>query len=100
MLVALFAFIVIRSLLRALNNEDLFTRFAASGLTILFGAQSAINVAVNLRLMPAKGMTLPFISYGGSSLLALAFAMGMLLALTRRRAGSHVAPPSGRRANA
>ena len=84
-LVALFAFIVIRSLLRALNNEDLFTRFAASGLTILFGAQSAINVAVNLRLMPAKGMTLPFISYGGSSMISLAFAMGMLLALTREQ---------------
>jgi cell division protein FtsW len=85
LLVALFAFIVIRSLLRALRNEDLFQRFAAAGLAILFGAQAAINMAVNLRLMPAKGMTLPFISYGGSSMISLAFAMGMLLALTREQ---------------
>src|SRR6185437_1273132 len=93
-LVALFAFIVIRSLLRALRNEDLFSRFAASGLAILIGAQSAINVAVNLRLIPAKGMTLPFISYGGSSMISLAYAMGMLLALTREQphAAMSVAP--------
>jgi cell division protein FtsW len=84
-LVALYAFIVIRSLIRALRNEDLFARFAAAGLAILIGAQSAINIAVNLRLMPAKGMTLPFISYGGSSMLSLAYAMGMLLALTREQ---------------
>ena len=85
LLVALFAFIVIRSLLRALRNEDMFARFAAAGLAILFGTQAAINMAVNLRLMPAKGMTLPFISYGGSSMISLAFAMGMLLALTREQ---------------
>jgi cell division protein FtsW len=84
-LVALFAFIVIRALSLALTNEDPFARFAAAGLAILFGAQSAINMAVNLHLIPAKGMTLPFISYGGSSLLSLAFGMGMLLALTRDR---------------
>src|SRR5579872_837141 len=84
-LVALFAFIVIRSLLRALRNEDPFTRFAATGLAILFGAQSAINLAVNLHLIPAKGMTLPFISYGGSSMISLAYGMGMLLALTREQ---------------
>jgi cell division protein FtsW len=82
-LVALFAFIVIRSLIRALRNEDLFARFAAAGLAILFGTQAAINIAVNLRLIPAKGMTLPFISYGGSSMISLAYTMGMLLALTR-----------------
>lgn len=82
---AIFAFIVIRMLLRAMRNDDPFTRFAAAGLTILFAAQSAINMAVNLRLMPAKGMTLPFISYGGSSMISLAFAMGMLLALTREQ---------------
>jgi cell division protein FtsW len=85
MLVALFAFIVIRALTRAMRNDDPFARFAAAGLAILFGTQSAINMAVNLHLMPAKGMTLPFISYGGSSLLSLAYAMGMLLALTRER---------------
>jgi len=84
-LVALFAFIVIRSLLRAMRNEDLFARFAAAGIAILFGAQSAINIAVNLRLIPAKGMTLPFISYGGSSMISLAYGIGMLLALTRER---------------
>jgi cell division protein FtsW len=84
-LVGLFAFIVIRALSLALTNEDPFARFAAAGLAILFGAQSAINMAVNLHLIPAKGMTLPFISYGGSSLLSLAFGMGMLLALTRDR---------------
>ena len=54
-------------------------------LAILFGLQSAINMAVNLHLMPAKGMTLPFISYGGSSMIAVAFGMGLILALTRRR---------------
>ena len=84
-LVALFAFIVIRALSRAMRADDPFVRFAASGLAILFGAQSAINMAVNLHLIPAKGMTLPFISYGGSSLLSLAYGMGMLLALTRER---------------
>jgi cell division protein FtsW len=92
-LVALFAFIVIRSLLRALRNEDLFARFAASGLAILFGVQAAINMSVNLRLIPAKGMTLPFISYGGSSMISLAYAMGMLLALTREQPRAAVATP-------
>ena len=85
MLLLLFAFVVIRSLRNAMQNEDPFTRFAAAGLAILFGLQSAINMSVNLHLMPAKGMTLPFISYGGSSMLSLAYAMGMLLALTRER---------------
>ncbi len=84
-IVALFSFIVIRTLSRAFHNEDAFARFAAAGLAVLFGAQSAINMAVNLHLIPAKGMTLPFISYGGSSLLSLAYGMGMLLALTRER---------------
>jgi cell division protein FtsW len=84
-LVALFAFIVIRALLRALRNEDPFSRFAAAGLAMLFGLQSAINLSVNLHLIPAKGMTLPFISYGGSSMISLAYAMGMLLALTREQ---------------
>jgi cell division protein FtsW len=84
-LVALFAFIVIRALGKAMRNDDPFTRFAAAGLAILFGLQSTINMAVNLHLMPAKGMTLPFISYGGSSLISLAYGMGMLAALTRER---------------
>ena len=84
-LVSLFAFIVIRALVHAMRTEDPFTRFAAAGLAILFGLQSAINMAVNLHLIPAKGMTLPFISYGGSSMVSLAYGMGMLLALTRER---------------
>ena len=84
-LVALFAFIVIRALLRAYANEDMFSRFAASGLAILFGVQAAINMSVNLQLIPAKGMTLPFISYGGSSMVSLAYGVGMMLALTRQR---------------
>jgi cell division protein FtsW len=83
--VALFAFIVIRALTRALRADDPFVRYAASGLAMLFGTQSAINMSVNLHLIPAKGMTLPFISYGGSSLLSLAYGMGMVLALTRER---------------
>jgi len=84
-LVVLFAFIVLRALAHAMRIEDPFRRFAAAGLAILFGLQSAINMAVNMHLMPAKGMTLPFISYGGSSMISLAWGMGMLLALTRER---------------
>jgi cell division protein FtsW len=85
MLLALFAFIVIRALTRAYTTEDMFARFAASGLAILFGVQAAINMSVNLHLIPAKGMTLPFISYGGSSMVSLAYGVGMMLALTRQR---------------
>ena len=99
-LAALFAFIVIRALLRALRNDDPFTRFAAAGLAMLFGLQSAINMSVNLHLIPAKGMTLPFISYGGSSILSLAYAMGMLLALTREAPRSGLLMPSAARASA
>jgi cell division protein FtsW len=93
-LAALFAFIVVRSLLRAMNNEDPFTRFAAAGLTMLFATQSAINMSVNLRLIPAKGMTLPFISYGGSSMISLAYAIGMLVALTREQPRVAMLTPS------
>jgi cell division protein FtsW len=92
-LVALFAFIVIRALVRALRNEDPFARFAATGLAMLFGMQSAINMSVNLHLIPAKGMTLPFISYGGSSMLSLAYGIGMLLALTREQPRSALLAP-------
>ena len=84
-LVSLFCFIVIRALMHAMRDEEPFARFAAAGLAILFGMQSAINMAVNLHLIPAKGMTLPFISYGGSSMISIAYGMGMLLALTRDR---------------
>jgi cell division protein FtsW len=89
-LVALFAFIVIRTLSRAYASEDMFARFAASGLAIMFGVQAAINMSVNLQLIPAKGMTLPFISYGGSSIVSLAYGVGMMLALTRLRPRTEV----------
>jgi cell division protein FtsW len=81
----IFAFIVLRGLNTALKEQDDFTRFAVAGLVVVFGFQSVINMGVNLQLMPAKGMTLPFISYGGSSLIAIAISMGMVLALTRKR---------------
>lgn len=84
-IVGLFAFVVLRALSHAYRDEDPFCRFAVAGLAMLFGLQSCINLMVNLHLVPPKGMTLPFVSYGGSSLLALAFGMGMLIALTRRR---------------
>jgi cell division protein FtsW len=83
-LVALFAFVVLRALFHAAREEDPFMRLAISGIALLFGLQSSIAMAVNLHLVPAKGMTLPFVSYGGSSLISLAFGMGMLIALTRR----------------
>jgi cell division protein FtsW len=81
---------VLRVLWLASKNEDPFCRFASAGLVMLFGLQSAINMAVNVHLMPAKGMTLPFISYGGSSLISLALAMGFLIAVTRRRPKSQI----------
>ena len=74
-----------RGLSFSYKERDDFTRFTVAGLIVMFGFQAVINIAVNLQLMPAKGMTLPFISYGGSSLIALAIGMGMVLALTRRR---------------
>jgi cell division protein FtsW len=85
-LVVVFALVVFRGLARSARSDDPFIHLAGAGLVVLFAAQSAINMAVNLNLMPAKGMTLPFISYGGSSLIAVAFGMGLLLALTRTRA--------------
>jgi cell division protein FtsW len=91
-LAALFAFVVLRALSKARRNDDPFSSFAIAGLAILFGAQSAINMAVNLALIPAKGMTLPFISYGGSSMISLAYGMGMLLAFTRERPRTALLP--------
>ena len=85
LVVMLFAFIVLRGLALARENTDPFSRLAAAGLVMLFGLQSFINMAVNLNLIPPKGMTLPFLSYGGSSLLSVGLAAGMLLAVTRRR---------------
>jgi cell division protein FtsW len=86
-IVALFAFIVLRGFSRLLQEGNLFVVLAATGLLVQFGLQAIINMASTLHLMPTKGMTLPFISYGGSSMLSLGLAMGMALALTRRRYG-------------
>ncbi|ACG78734.1 cell division protein [Phenylobacterium zucineum HLK1] len=89
LLISLFAFVVIRGLYRAMKLTDPFEQVAAAGLFVLVGQQAIINVAVNLNLIPTKGMTLPFISYGGSSMLAMGLTLGMALALTRRRPGAY-----------
>ena len=81
----IFGFIVLRGLLRLLAEQDLFIVLAATGLVTSFGLQSFVNMASTLHLIPTKGMTLPFVSYGGSSVLAVSLGVGMLLALTRRR---------------
>ncbi len=84
-LVLLIGFIVIRALIGAQRQSNLFARLAASTLAIQFGLQCGINLAVNLNLIPPKGMTLPFVSYGGTSMIAVAFGAGLMLALTRKR---------------
>jgi cell division protein FtsW len=86
-IVGLFAFIVLRGMGRALADHSLFVLLAVSGLMTQFGLQALINMGSSLQLLPTKGMTLPFISYGGSSLLAIGIGLGMALALTRRRVG-------------
>ncbi|CAK0761192.1 putative peptidoglycan glycosyltransferase FtsW [uncultured Gammaproteobacteria bacterium] len=86
-LVALFTCIVLRGFARAFNDSSLFVLLAVGGLMLQFGLQALVNMGSSLHLLPAKGMTLPFISYGGSSLLAVALGMGMVLALTRKRFG-------------
>ena len=84
-LVAIFTFVVLRGLKHAFNERDDFNRFAVAGLVLQIGMQSMINVGVNLELLPAKGMTLPLISYGGSSMIAICVTAGFILALTRHR---------------
>lgn len=90
-LIGLFAFVVLRGLRRAMTLTDPFEQVSAAGLFVLLGQQTCINVAVNLDLIPTKGMTLPFISYGGSSMLAMGLTLGMALALIRRRPGRYQA---------
>jgi cell division protein FtsW len=90
LIATIFAFIVVRGLFMAARNEDPFCRFATAGLVMLFGLQSAINMAVNVHLIPAKGMTLPFISCGGSSLISLGLAIGLLIAVMRKRPGAAI----------
>lgn len=92
LIIALFAFVVLRGFSRLLHEPNLFVLLAVAGLLMQFGLQALINMASTLHLMPTKGMTLPFISYGGSSLVALAIAMGMVLALTRKRPALEAIP--------
>lgn len=84
-IIALYTLIVVRSLLRLVRERDPFIRLAGTGLACMFGVQAMINMGVAVRLLPAKGMTLPFVSYGGSSVIASGIALGMLLAFTRTR---------------
>jgi cell division protein FtsW len=85
LLIGLFAFVTLRGLFRAMRLTDPFEQVAGAGLFVLFGQQALINIAVNLNLIPTKGMTLPFISYGGSSMIAMGLTLGLALALTRKR---------------
>ena len=84
-IIALYASIVVRSLTRLMRERDPFIRLAGTGIICIFGVQAMINMGVAVRLLPAKGMTLPFVSYGGSSIIASGIAIGMLLAFTRTR---------------
>ena len=90
-IIFLYAMIVVRSLFRLMRERDTFIRLAGAGLACSFGVQAMINMGVAVRLLPAKGMTLPFVSYGGSSLIAGGIAMGMLLAFTRSRPQGEIA---------
>ena len=93
LLLSLFAFVVLKILARAKQEPDPFAALALSGLGMIFGFQAIINMGVNTALLPAKGMTLPFISYGGSSLIGMAFGMGLVLALGRKSYGAAAAQP-------
>lgn len=95
-LIGLFGFVVIRGMYKSLRLADPFEQVASAGLFVLVAQQAFINVAVNLNLIPTKGMTLPFISYGGSSMLAMGLTLGMALALTRRRPGAYTNPELAR----
>ncbi len=100
-LIGLFAYIVLRGLFKAMKLSDSFEQAAAAGLFVLLGEQAVINVAVNLNLFPTKGMTLPFLSYGGSSMFGMALTLGLALALTRRRPGAYAqTEPHGQRSPA
>lgn len=84
-IIALYATVVVRSLFRLMKERDPFIRLAGTGLACIFGVQAMINMGVAVRLLPAKGMTLPFVSYGGSSVIAAGITVGALLAMTRQR---------------
>ena len=91
LIVALFAFIVVRGFLKLGREHDLFTTIAVGGLLTQFGIQAIVNMGVAVNMLPAKGMTLPFLSYGGSSMIAMAGGMGMMLALTKKKYGRDTA---------
>jgi len=95
---ALYTSIVVRSLLRLVRERDPFIRLAGTGLACMFAVQAMINMGVAVRLLPAKGMTLPFVSYGGSSVIASGIAIGMLLAFTRTRPQGEISDILGRNA--
>lgn len=84
-IIALFGFVCLRSMYRLLEEEDCFVRLAGTGLAALFAIQAFINLGVSVRLLPAKGMTLPLVSYGGSSMIAVGLTLGMLFAVTREQ---------------
>ena len=90
MIVAIFAFIVVRGFLKLSRETDMFTLITVGGLLTQFGIQAIVNMGVAVNMLPAKGMTLPFLSYGGSSMVAIALGMGMMLALTKKRYGQQV----------
>ena len=93
-LITVLGVMVVRGLYRSMRLTDPYEQVASAALFVLVGQQAFINIAVNLKMIPTKGMTLPFISYGGSSVLAMGLTLGLALALTRRRPGAYV-PPSG-----
>jgi cell division protein FtsW len=95
-IIALYTTVVVRSLLRLVRERDPFIRLAGTGLACMFGVQAMINMGVAVRLLPAKGMTLPFVSYGGSSVIASGIAVGMLLAFTRARPQGEISDILGR----
>lgn len=99
-IIILFMIVTVRSLFRLVRERDPFIRLAGTGIAVLFGVQSMINMGVAVRLLPAKGMTLPFVSYGGSSLVAAGIALGMLLAFTRTRAQGEMSDLLGRSGHA
>jgi cell division protein FtsW len=95
-IIVLYGSVVVRSLLRLVRERDPFIRLAGTGLACMFGVQAMINMGVAVRLLPAKGMTLPFVSYGGSSVIASGIALGMLLAFTRTRPQGEISELLGR----
>jgi cell division protein FtsW len=97
-LISVYGFFVLRGFSRSVSGEGMFTLLAVSGLTMQFGVQAAIHMASSVDLIPTKGMTLPFISYGGTSLLASGITVGIILALTRTQNASTVSS-DGRRSD-